>query len=140
MKAHKLFAKEKSKQDDNLDNISEEVSIVVRIELHKAFDENAKAYLTQKNFPTIFPPTTQSSSKPSSGKTTVMNSTTMDNISEAQTDIITMSIEPNFVQKNTPHHSVSQEPIFIGDSGSGTNRDSYGEDHDVRVGFYCAFF
>lgn len=46
LKAHKLFAKEKSKQDDNLDNISEEVSIVVRIEQHKAFDEKPKAYFT----------------------------------------------------------------------------------------------
>lgn len=66
-----------------------------------------------------------------------MNSTTMDNISEAQTDIITMSTEPNnFVHKTT--HSVSQEPIFIADSQTGTNRDSYGEDLDVRVRLYTS--
>ncbi|XP_059610009.1 protein lap4 isoform X4 [Phlebotomus argentipes] len=75
MKAHKLFAKEKSKTDDTigLDTLSEE-----------------------------------SSSKPSSVKT-VIESATMDNISETQTDVV--PVAPSGVV--VAGKSVSQEPIGV---------------------------
>lgn len=56
----------------------------------------------------------QSSSKPSSGKT-IINSTTMDNISEPRTEVESIVAAPSHtVQTTTVITSVSQEPIFDG--------------------------
>lgn len=79
LKAHKLFAKEKSKLEDsgNLDTVSEE-----------------------------------SSSKPSSGKK-IKNSTTMDNISEARTEVVSNPLSNGIAfNGTTTPKSVSQDPIF----------------------------
>ncbi|GAB0093092.1 protein lap4 [Sergentomyia squamirostris] len=78
MKAHKLFAKEKSKTDDNigLDTLSEE-----------------------------------SSSKPSSVKT-VIESGTLDNISETQTEVAFIP-PPGVIQTTLAVESVSQELIGV---------------------------
>lgn len=56
----------------------------------------------------------QSSSKPSSGKNTIINSTTMDNISETRTDVESIVAAPSH-QAAPLMTSISQEPMFDGD-------------------------
>lgn len=70
----------------------------------------------------------KSSSKPSSAKT-VIDSTTMENISEAQHDqsIISTSMSSQNIQHST---SVSQEPIFIAQN---VDTDPHNNDIDQDV-------
>lgn len=84
-----MFAKEKSKQDEtsNLDTLSEEVTHTFIIIVVQYFLMMKLKYFLQ------------SSSKPSSGKT-VVDSTTMENIAEAQVDPV----------ENLPDESIQNDP------------------------------
>lgn len=78
----------------------------------------------------------QSSSKPSSGKT-VMNSTTMDGISEAQTEVA--SIPPPSLlhhSSHSTHTSVSQEPIFEAEGVAEQHDQFNADDDDINVSFF----
>lgn len=70
----------------------------------------------------------------------------MDNISEAQTDIITVQHSDLIHQQHNfmPTSSVSQEPLFIAATTAATSEHNIGEfaedDDDVRICFFFLFF
>ncbi|XP_031624890.1 protein lap4 isoform X3 [Contarinia nasturtii] len=102
----------------------------LKAKAHKLFAKE-KNKIDDGNLDTL---SEESSSKPSSGKTTIINSTTMDNISEARTEVESIVAPPLNVSANPSAvaKSISQEPIFGGDDENG---DVNGF-NERKVGFF----
>ncbi|XP_055300028.1 protein lap4-like isoform X20 [Sitodiplosis mosellana] len=98
----------------------------LKLKAHKLFAKEKNKADDGGNLDTL---SEESSSKPSSGKTTIINSTTMDNISEARTEVESI-VPPPSNTSTTVATSISQEPIF---GGATERHQSYGDDENGEV-------